>query len=112
MWADTLLGVSIHTRQGFVFVSPDGRQHDPICVVEFMKRRGKGNRWLKDACADYSVEITALDLNPGENILKATFTPRDTKPAPFHLQLPFVLGTHLRNGVPGRMAVRSFPTAG
>ncbi|MBI5019069.1 hypothetical protein HZB58_02250 [Candidatus Gottesmanbacteria bacterium] len=110
MWADNLPGISIHSRNGFVL--PDHTvHHAPIGLVEFMKRRGKGNRWLKEVCADFPVEITAFDVNPGLNFLAATFTPRDSNRKPFYLRLPLVLETQLRNGVPGRMAVKSFPTA-
>lgn len=111
LWADKLPGISIHTRQWFVFADQSVRQ-EPIGMVEFMKRRGKGNRWLREVCEAYPVEISALDLHPGENIMRATFTPRDTKRAPFYLQLPLVLETRLRHGVPGRMTIRSYPNVG
>lgn len=111
MWAENLPGISIHTRNGLIF--PDHSvNHAPIGLVEFMKRRGKGNRWLKKVCADFPVEITAFDVNPGLNFLAATFSPRDNMRKPFYLRLPLVLETKLQRGVPGCMSSRTFPKFG
>jgi len=101
-WEDAMPTIMIESRRGFLFSGPEVKA-PPIGMVEFMKKRGKGRRWLREMFAGYPVELEDLDIHVGNNVLSATLRPRDAGRQPFFLRLPLVLQTNLKDGVPGEL---------